>query len=235
MRSVEQTSQNVATRPQTIAKHREGGLKPASNWPQTIENHEQSHLKAASKQNMNKSPQGIKTSESGKHFRPSLKLIRMRPRTASNHCKHRQPHTSENHEQNRLKAASSVSKSSATSNIWRQSTCLDHSLLDSQSINSRPPNHSQPTKKPRLQPTSQPHPPNQPSSQPIDRPTNGPASQPASQSAQPANQPTNQPTSQPVRPTGGVRALKPTPREQATCRLPKLEPRPAPQNEVHNL
>ena len=35
-------------------------------------------------------PQGIKTSVSGKHFKPSLKLI-MRPRTASNHCKHRQP------------------------------------------------------------------------------------------------------------------------------------------------
>ena len=39
---------------------------------------------------MNKSPQGIRTSESGKHFKPSLKLIRMRSRTASNHCKHRQ-------------------------------------------------------------------------------------------------------------------------------------------------
>ena len=30
------------------AAHRQGGLKPASNWPQAIENHEQSHLKAAS-------------------------------------------------------------------------------------------------------------------------------------------------------------------------------------------
>ena len=171
---------------------------------------------------MNKSPQGIKTSVSGKRFKPSLKLIRMRPRTASNHCKHRQPQTSENHEQNRLKAASNAPKSS----------CFKHSARGKAlSINSRPPNHSQPTKKPRLQPTSQPQPTNQPSSQPTDRRTGQPASQPIS----PTCQPTNQPTSQPVRPTCGARALKPTPREQATCRLPKLEPLSAPQNKVHNL
>ena len=175
---------------------------------QTIENHEQSHLKAASRTNQKrlnlglktKESPSIKTSESGKHFKPSLKLIRMR---------HAQPQTTANTDNlipvkimnktasKQPQTPQSVSKSSATTQ-----NMLNHSLLDSQSINSRPPNHSQPTKKPRLQPTSQPHPTNQPSSQPIDRPTNGPASQPASQSAQPANQPTNQPTSQPVRPTG---------------------------------
>ena len=149
---------------------------------------------------MNKSPQGIKTSVSGKHFKPSLKLIRMRPRTASNHCKHRQPQTSENHEQNRLKAASNAPERLKIIMLQtfgsRQRPCLNHSLLDSQSINSRPPNHS--TKKPRLQPTSQPRPTNQPSSQthrPTDRRTGQPASQPISPTCQPTNQPTNKPAS----------------------------------------
>ena len=63
-----------------------------------------------------------------------------------------------------------------------------------------------------------PGPTNQAANPSTDRPTDRP--QPIS----PTCQPTNQPASQPVRPTCGARALKPTPRKQATCRLPKLEP-----------
>ena len=155
----------------------------------------------------------------------NLKPVKIMNKTAS-----KQPQTPQ-----------SASKSSATTQNmlqtfgWRQSTCLNHSLLDSQSINSRPPNHSQQTKKPRLQPTSQPQPTNQPK-QPTHRPTDRRTGQPASQPISPTCQPTNQPTNKPASPaTCGARALKPTPREQATCHLPKLEPLSAPQNEVHNL
>ena len=155
-------------------------------------------LKTVATQNMNKSPQGIKTSVSGKHFKPSLKLIRMRPRTASNHCKHRQPQTSENHEQNRLKAASNPR---APQNHHASNTRL-----------AAPRNHAFNQQANLNRPT------NQAANPSTDRPTDRP--QPIS----PTCQPTNQPASQPVRPTCGARALKPTPRKQATCRLPKLEP-----------
>ena len=146
----------------------------------------------------------------GKHFKPSLKLIRMRPRTASNHCKHRQPQTSKNHEQNRLKAAAS------------KSSCFKHSACG--------------TKKPRLQPTSQPQPTKtkQPTHRPTDRRTGH------SQSAQPANQPTNQQASQSGRlaaraPLSQHPENKRPAAFQNLSRLPKLEPLSAPQNEVHNL
>ena len=166
-------------------------------------------LKTVATQNMNKSPQGIKTSVSGKHFKPSLKLIRMRPRTASNHCKHRQPQTSENHEQNRLKAASNAPER------------LKIIMLQT----------ARGTKKPRLQPTSQPQPTNQPSSQPIDRPTDGPAT--ANQPNLPTNQPTNQQASQ----SGRLAARAPLSQHPENKRpaASKLEPLSAPQNEVHNL
>ena len=164
---------------------------------------------------MNKSPQGIKTSVSGKHFKPSLKLVRMRPRTASNHCKHRQPQTSENHG-TKPQTPQSASKSSAATPKHAANIRLAAKHLPEP----QPAGH-------HARPITVNQPRNH-AKQPVDRPTDGPA--------QPANQqPTNQPTSQPVRPTCGVRALKPTPREQATCRLPKLEPLSAPQNEVHNL
>ena len=158
---------------------------------------------------MNKSPQGIKTSVSGKHFKPSLKLVRMRPRTASNHCKHRQPQTSENHEQNLKRPRAPQNYQQLHQNMLqtpgsRQST-LNHSLLDITPAQSQSTNQE-----------------TTPSSPSTDRPTDRPASQPISPTCQPTNQPT------PVRPTCGVRALKPTPREQATCRLPKLEPLSAP-------
>ena len=168
---------------------------------------------------MNKNPQGIKTSVSGKHFKPSLKLIRMRPRTASNHCKHRQPQTSENHEQNRLKAASNTPERLKIIMLGsRQSTFNQLTPAQSQSTN-------QETTPSTNKPTSTDQPTKQPTHRPTDRRTGQPASQPISPTCQP------QPTSQPVRPTCGARAL----REQATCRLPKLEPLSAPQNEVHNL
>ena len=126
--------------------------------------------------------------------------LKPRPRAASNHCKHRQPQTSENHEQNRLKASSnqSTSKSSAytkhASNIRLAAKHFPKPQPAGQPVN-------------RLQPTSQPQPTNQPSSQPIDQPTDGPAGQPVSQPISPTCQPTNQP-SQPVRPTCGARALR---------------------------
>ena len=110
-------------------------------------------------------------------FKPSLKLVRMRPRTASNHCKHRQPQTSENHEQNLKRPRAPQNHQQLHQNMLqtfgsRQSTCLNHSLLDIT------PAQSQST--------------NQETSQAARRPTDrrtGPASQSAT------NQPTNNPAS----------------------------------------
>ena len=162
-------------------------------------------LKTVATQNMNKSPQGIKTSVSGKHFKPSLKLIRMRPRTASNHCKHKQPQTSENHEQNRLKAASNAPERLK--------------IIILQTLGSRHQETTPSTNKP----TSTDQPTKQPTHRPTDRRTGH------SQSAQPANQPTNQQASQ----SGRLAARAPLSQHpenkrpaafQNLSRLPKLEP-----------
>ena len=204
------------------------GLKPLQNKRRPPQSSFMKQLRAGQiksalnlglKTKLNKSPQGIRTSESGKHFKPSLKLIRMRPRTASN----------QNHEQNCLKAASNAPErlkiirnyTKHASNIWLAAKHLPKPQPAGQPFNQLPPNHSQPTKQQANL--------TRPTKQPTHRPTDQrPA---ASQPISPTCQPTNQPTSQPIRPTGGTRKH---PENKRPAAFQNLSHFPL-QKEVHNL
>ena len=187
MRSVEQTSQNVVKPLQNI----EGGLRARTKQkrlkprPQngSYTKHEQ---ESPRQQNQRKwkalqtFTQTYQNAATRKQPQTTANTDNLKPVKIMNKTASKQPQTPQ-----------SASKSSATTQNMlqtfgsRQSTCLNHSLLDSQSINSRPPNHSQPTKKPRLQPTNLNRPTNQAANPSTDRPTDRPASQPANQPSQP--------------------------------------------------
>ena len=167
-------------------------------------------------QNMNKSPQGIKTSVSGKHFKPRLELIRMRPRRASNHCKHRQPQTSENHEHNRLKAASNApERLKIISNYTKhEQDCFKPASIRlaakhlpkpqpaGQPINQLTPaqSNNQSINQETTPSTNKPTPTNQPTNQATNPSTDRPTDRPTSQ-------PTDRPTDQPASPADLRRAL----------------------------
>ena len=260
MRSVEQTSQNVATQPQT--KHRQSGLKPASNWPQAIEKPPQSSLM--------------------KHPRARTKQKRLKPRPQNgSYTKHEQE-SPRHQNQRKWKALQTFTQTyqnaathslkplqtQTTSNQWkswtkppqssprapqnyqqlhqnmlqtfgsRQSTCLNHSLLDSQSINT--PAQSQSTNQETTPSTNKPTSTDQPTKQPTpsDRPTDRPASQPANQPNLPTNQPTNKPASpadlRRARPEANTQRTSDLPPSKtwATFRSPKRGPQPVAKTET---